>query len=176
MDLRDLARWNPDALEGLGADLDGRAEELNRIAGDIRRAATFGGAWTGGAADAAAISLRTLVDAVDVQADSYRRVSACAAVVVPQLRALHTELAAAHTWADEHGLVIEADGALIEAPDVSESNRTPTAVHCVRDSTRSSGAHSNSAMRQHRCSRAPTLMRVPSRQCSSSTPPPGFRR
>lgn len=115
MDLRDLARWNPDALEGLGADLDGRAEELNRIAGDIRRAATFGGAWTGGAADAAAISLRTLVDAVDVQADSYRRVSACAAVVVPQLRALHTELAAAHTWADEHGLVIEADGALIEA-------------------------------------------------------------
>ncbi|TCN56049.1 alpha/beta hydrolase family protein [Rhodococcus sp. SMB37] len=116
MDLHDLAGWNPDALEELGAHLGDRAEELDRIAGDIRRAAMFGGAWTGDAADAAAVSLRMLVDTLDVQADSYRRVSACAAMVAPKLRAVRAELAAAHTWADEHGLVIGVDGTLTDAP------------------------------------------------------------
>ncbi|MGX6511517.1 alpha/beta hydrolase [Rhodococcus sp. SJ-2] len=116
MNLRDLAGWDPDALESLGTHLGESAEELDRIAGDIRRVVTLGGAWTGDAADAAVISSQSFIDAVGVQSDSYRRVIACAAWVVPQLRALHAELVAAYAWADERGLVIGLDGALTEVP------------------------------------------------------------
>lgn len=171
MDLHDLAGWNPDALEELGAHLGDRAEELDRIAGDIRRAAMFGGAWTGDAADAAAVSLRMLVDTLDVQADSYRRVSACAAMVAPKLRAVRAELAAAHTWADEHGLVIGVDGTLTDAPGRigPEPDTDRSALRARLDSVLRRAQELDHE--RHRCSHAPSLMRVSCRQRSSSTHP-----
>lgn len=164
MNMQDLAGWDPDALEGLGIELGKLAGELDRIEGDIRRATTFGGTWTGDAADAAARPIRMLADTVDIQVDSYRKVSACAAVVVPRLRALHAELEAAHTRADEHGLIIGADGAVTGSPGRAGAEfesarsalrmRLDTLLRCAQELDREAASMLARALPDESCSSA----------------------
>ncbi|MEU5841777.1 alpha/beta hydrolase [Rhodococcus sp. NPDC047139] len=112
MQLHDLARWDPDALECLAAELGRTADAVEAVSGEVLRRAAFEGAWRGAAYNSAESELsvqgRYLVD----QAESYRRVGGCAQFVVPRLRVLRTELADLHARATTRGHDLEDDDRL----------------------------------------------------------------
>ncbi|AHD23324.1 alpha/beta hydrolase [Rhodococcus pyridinivorans SB3094] len=109
MQVDDLAGWDPDALERTATELAACADAVDAVAGDVARSASFGDAWSGAAHDGAASAFASYGRDLAAQAESYRRVSACARFVVPRLRALHSELGELQTRAAARGFPLDAD-------------------------------------------------------------------
>lgn len=112
MQLHDLTGWNPDALEGLAAELALCADAIDAVSGEVVRSAYFDGEWHGEAHGSAWSSLSSHSGRLGAQAESYRQVSRCALFVVPHLRTLHTELDELTARAAANGHALETDDRL----------------------------------------------------------------
>jgi len=108
----ELAGWDPDALEQVGAELGRCADALDVVAGDVLRRASFGSTWRGAAYDGAFAGLSSHSVDLDAQSDSFRRVARCARFVAPRLRALRTELDELRARAAERGFAVQDDDLL----------------------------------------------------------------
>ncbi len=115
MRVDDLAGWDPDALERLGAELALCADAVDAVSGDVLRWASFEGAWRGAAHDSArSVSFSHSRD-LGVQAESYRQAAECARFVVPRLLELRAELGHLQSRAAARGRVVD-DDELLAAP------------------------------------------------------------
>lgn len=123
MDIRQLQKWNPDALERFGGALGGFAGRVESVGADVVATSGFGRAWIGGASDSAAGNVARAGKRIADHADSYRRAGRCALDCAPRLRALRDRLDATVRGAAESGLTVAPDGTVTplgsaEAEDV----------------------------------------------------------
>ncbi|OOL27422.1 hypothetical protein GQ85_38835, partial [Rhodococcus rhodochrous] len=134
MDLRQLQRWDPDALDGLGAMLDRHAGELERIGAQITASGRFDGQWSGLAHAAAEQRLGDVTGGIVRRSDAYREVSRCAAWCVPRLRALRAELDDATRWARDRALAVRDDGTVAGGPGTDpERHEAQARIRAVLD-------------------------------------------
>ena len=134
MDLRQLQRWDPDALDGLGAVLDRHAGELERIGAQITASGRFDGQWSGLAHAAAEQRLDDVTGGIVRRSDAYREVSRCAAWCAPRLRALRAELDDATRWARDRALTVRDDGTVAGGPGTDpERHEAQARIRAVLD-------------------------------------------
>lgn len=119
MNLHDLVRWNPDALNDFENELGRCAARVEGVREAVTTQSDCGGRWRGDTHESAARAFVAYATAIADQRDSIRRVQECAILVAPALRMLHAELDATRTAAAASGFVVTDDGTVQPMSGVS---------------------------------------------------------